>query len=303
MNPHCTVTQEARGCVPGHTGQLAFAYWPGAGTPIVAIPGMTSNALFFNGVAERLAGRRPLLAFDLRGRGDADKPAEGYGLEQHAADVAAAMQAFGVDRAMIVGHSFGASVATVLAGRHPEMCAGIVLYDGGHHALAATLTDGAAVQEFARSSAAIDLRMHTTFATGDAYYDYWRALPIFRDDQWGPWVERYLEYDLGGSAPDLRPKCAPEAVAADAQDLLATIFGSIDTHIDAPVLELCADQGLVDDSSPIVSDAALELMGRAFGSFQAERFPQTNHYTIALADPAATLVAEHLVAFAISCRV
>ena len=77
---------------------LAAQRWPGEGTPLVAIHGLSSNAMFYVGIAERLAGRRPLVAVDLRGRGDSAKPADGYGMEAHADDVAAAMDAEGIER-------------------------------------------------------------------------------------------------------------------------------------------------------------------------------------------------------------
>jgi len=89
----CTVTSEARGRIPGEGVELAFGYWPGRGLPVVALHGLTASYVNFIGVAERLAGRRPLLALDLRGRGDSQKPVGPYGMAQHARDVAAAMRA------------------------------------------------------------------------------------------------------------------------------------------------------------------------------------------------------------------
>ncbi len=86
------VTREARGRVPGDGIELTFGYWPGRGAPVVALHGLTASYVNFIGIAERLAGRRPLLALDLRGRGDSDKPDGPYGLAQHARDVATAMQ-------------------------------------------------------------------------------------------------------------------------------------------------------------------------------------------------------------------
>src|SRR5450759_1748267 len=64
----------------------------GEGPAIVAIHGLTASHVSFAGIAERLAGRRPFFAPDLRGRGRSDKPATGYGMRQHALDVAAAMR-------------------------------------------------------------------------------------------------------------------------------------------------------------------------------------------------------------------
>src|SRR6266478_10156659 len=128
----CTVTREARGRVAGDGIELAFGYWPGRGAPVVALHGLTASYLNFIGVAERLAGRRPLFALDLRGRGDSDKPDGPNGLAQHARDVAAAMRAMDLGPSVIVGHSMGAFVSTALAAQNPELVAGIIMIDGGY---------------------------------------------------------------------------------------------------------------------------------------------------------------------------
>ena len=68
------VSREARGRISGDGVELAFGYWPGRGSPVIAIHGLTASYLSYIGVAERLRGRRPLFAMDLRGRGDSEKP-------------------------------------------------------------------------------------------------------------------------------------------------------------------------------------------------------------------------------------
>ena|SRR5438067_6185773 len=76
------VTREARGRIPGDGVELAFGYWLGRGAPVIAIHGLTATYISYIGVAERLAGRRPLFAPDLRGRGDSDKPEGPYCMAQ-----------------------------------------------------------------------------------------------------------------------------------------------------------------------------------------------------------------------------
>src|ERR1700704_2419278 len=120
------VTREARGRVPGDGIELNFGYWPGRGSPVVALHGLTASYMNFIGVAERLAGRRPLFALDLRGRGDSDKPDWPNGIAQHARDVAAAMRAMDLGPSIIVGHSMGAFISTALATQDPELIAGLI---------------------------------------------------------------------------------------------------------------------------------------------------------------------------------
>jgi len=60
-------------------GDLTFHYvqWGEQGQPIVALHGLTANAFCFQAIADDLARDHQLYAYDLRGRGDSDKPEHG----------------------------------------------------------------------------------------------------------------------------------------------------------------------------------------------------------------------------------
>jgi pimeloyl-ACP methyl ester carboxylesterase len=278
--------------------RLATQRWDGDGPTVVAIHGLSSNAMFYVGVAERLRGRRPLLSVDLRGRGDSEKPAEGYGMAVHADDVAATMDAAGIDRAVVVGHSMGASVATVFAHRHPDRCAGVVLYDGGLQVFHDYFAQPELAAAFMEAGKGIEGRLHTTFADRADYAAYWAGLGVFTAAEWNPWVDRYLDHDLGSNG---RAKCLPGAIAHDAIDLVEVARTSGDEAIDAPVLAIYATEGILHATPPLVQPTALERMRATHPKLTAREVPGTNHYTIALTDPAATIVADALVEHAERC--
>ncbi|MGH9039553.1 MAG: alpha/beta fold hydrolase, partial [Acidimicrobiia bacterium] len=177
-----SVRTPAQGCVRGRVQgdgvELAFRRWPGDGPPVVAVHALTASSLSFGGVAERLAGRRPLLAFDLRGRGDSDKPSGPYGIRQHVSDLDLALSRLGIHRPVVVGHSMGAYVAAAFAALRPERVAGVVLLDGGHpHALPPDADPDAVLE---RILGPVLTRLRMRFRSRDAYLDYWRDLPYFR---------------------------------------------------------------------------------------------------------------------------
>ncbi|HEX6557097.1 MAG TPA: alpha/beta fold hydrolase, partial [Ktedonobacteraceae bacterium] len=91
-------------------GGLTFhsLQWGEQGQPLVCIHGITANAWCFQALADGLANDHRVFAYDLRGRGDSDKPESGYSVHTHAADLAAIIDELGLDRPVVIGHSLGA---------------------------------------------------------------------------------------------------------------------------------------------------------------------------------------------------
>jgi pimeloyl-ACP methyl ester carboxylesterase len=117
--------------LPGRDITLRYRDWGGAGTPIVLAHGLASSLTIWNFVAPILAERFRVVAIDQRGHGMSSKPEEGYGFEEVGADLASFIQQTGLDRPVIVGHSWGGSVAVRFGVDYPQMTRGLVLVDGG----------------------------------------------------------------------------------------------------------------------------------------------------------------------------
>lgn len=79
----------------------------------------------------RLTRTFRVVTYDARGHGLSAKPSSGYGFDTVIVDALAVLRATRLRRAVMVGHSWGASVALELAARHPRMVRGAVLVDGG----------------------------------------------------------------------------------------------------------------------------------------------------------------------------
>jgi pimeloyl-ACP methyl ester carboxylesterase len=116
--------------LPGRSVRLRATRWPGTGTPILLLHGLASSRRFWDLVVPGLAGL-PVLALDQRGHGDSERPAGPYDRDAVAADALTALDALGVSRAVVVGHSWGASIALRLAATAPERVLAVVGIDGG----------------------------------------------------------------------------------------------------------------------------------------------------------------------------
>ncbi len=78
-----------------------------------------------------LSRRHEVLLYDLRGHGRSSRPATGYTLERHVADLAGLLAAQGVTRPIdLVGNSFGGLLALAFALRHPAAVRSVALVDG-----------------------------------------------------------------------------------------------------------------------------------------------------------------------------
>jgi pimeloyl-ACP methyl ester carboxylesterase len=101
----------------------------GAGKPLLLLHGWPEFWLSWEPVMTRLSDRYTLLAPDLRGFGDSDKPDGPYGPDQHAADLVTLMDALGIDRAGVVGHDVAGAAMQPLARNAPQRLAGLFFFD------------------------------------------------------------------------------------------------------------------------------------------------------------------------------
>ena len=97
------------------------------GATVVLLHGFTDSWRSFERVLPHFPPSQHVVAVTQRGHGDASRPADGYGLPFFSGDVLALLDALGIERAVIVGHSMGSAVALRFAVDHPERVRGLVL--------------------------------------------------------------------------------------------------------------------------------------------------------------------------------
>ena len=105
--------------------------WGRAGQPVVLLHGLASNCRIWDLVAPILSGRFWTLALDQRGHGRSFKPDSGYDFSTVASDLGGFMSAVGIERPVLVGHSWGGDVVLEYAIANPGKAKGLCFVDGG----------------------------------------------------------------------------------------------------------------------------------------------------------------------------
>jgi pimeloyl-ACP methyl ester carboxylesterase len=97
------------------------------GEPLVLVHGYSDSSHSFSQLLPLLDPGYRVHAIDLRGHGGSDRPADGYGIDSLAADVVSFLDAVGIARADLVGHSLGTLVARRVAETRPDRVDRLVL--------------------------------------------------------------------------------------------------------------------------------------------------------------------------------
>lgn len=101
-------------------------------TPVVLCNGIACSTDYWTTLASDLAADRPVLQWDYRGHGRSAAPATpgATTVGDLVRDLAAVLSAAGLDRAVLVGHSFGVQVALEAARRLPATVTAVVAIAG-----------------------------------------------------------------------------------------------------------------------------------------------------------------------------
>jgi pimeloyl-ACP methyl ester carboxylesterase len=113
--------------LPGRTRLSYVEQGDRNGIPVVLLHGYTDSWRSFERVLPHLPRSLRVFAITQRGHGSSEKPADGYTPSDFAGDIAAFLDAVGIESAVVVGHSMGATVAQRFAIDYPWRTRGLML--------------------------------------------------------------------------------------------------------------------------------------------------------------------------------
>jgi pimeloyl-ACP methyl ester carboxylesterase len=110
--------------------RLSYLDWGGGGPTIILLHGLGDSPHGFDELAPALARHHHVIAYARRGSGNSDVHGP-YDLDTLTADLIGLMNAFGVQKATLVGWSAGGNEITEVAALHPDRVTSLVYLDAG----------------------------------------------------------------------------------------------------------------------------------------------------------------------------
>lgn len=108
---------------------LSYLEWNQGKEPVLLLHGLADHALVWSSLGEELCQNYHIIAPDLRGHGESDKPETGYFSQDIINDLEALMDHLNWSWAHIIGHSWTGKLAPIWATQHPERFKTMVLVD------------------------------------------------------------------------------------------------------------------------------------------------------------------------------
>lgn len=284
--------------VPVSGGSLRVAEWGEAGPVILCVHGITATHAEFFPVAEALGAGFRVIAPDLRGRGRSNGIEGPWGMQAHAADVAAVLDHLGLPKAdVLLGHSMGGFVAAVAAATYPERFGAVLMVDGGLPLMNVGFLGQLPFSDFLIEKLVRRIigpsldRLAMSFESREAYRAFWKKHPALAP-YWSDYVERYVDYDLTGEPPALRPSTRKEALLRDVRtQLVENVVPESLKRIRVPVRFLRASRGMFD-GAPLYRESVVRKGASGIREFSLATV-NGNHFTIVMsAAGGATVAAE-----------
>jgi N-formylmaleamate deformylase len=173
--------------------QFYYTRTGGDKPPVVLAHGFSDDGLCWTPVAEALEAEYDLIMVDARGHGRSDAPEQGYTPSTMAADLAGVINALGLHKPAVLGHSMGGSTAMALGGLYPDLPGAILIEDSAARNLMTgnNAESQARLQQWRERILDLQSKSHAELLEHAR-----KATPTWSEAELSPWADAKLRFNL-----------------------------------------------------------------------------------------------------------
>ncbi len=207
--------------------RLHYTRTGGAKPPLVLAHGFSDDGSCWTPVAKALEADYDIIMPDVRGHGFSEAPEKGYTTLEQANDLKQIINALGLKKPLILGHSMGAIVALALAGIEPKLPRAILLEDPPAWWYQGGMPPPMTAEQFAKMRA--DFAGFKQMTREELIAKQHQSSPTWSDEELGPWADSKL-------------RLSPNIVEIFESNMAASIDWPVVLHqITCPALLITAD--------------------------------------------------------------
>jgi pimeloyl-ACP methyl ester carboxylesterase len=223
--------------VNGH--EIQVADYPGKKGPIIMIHGLTGSHKYMHFYAEKLKGEYRILSVDLRGRGNSAKIDSKSTIFQHAEDMIELIKTLKIEHPILLGHSMGAFISSIVASKCNSVKA-VILLDGA-----------AKMSEHQRAIVQPALgRLSKTYPSKESYLKEIQQIYSMLGVTWNETLQDIAEYEVERVEDHWENKSSEPGILADFESFQHYCPKDICSKITCPVLLVYAE-GAIGSLPPL----------------------------------------------------
>lgn len=250
-----------------HGHDIQVVDYPGKKGPIIMIHGLTGSHKYMHYYAEKLKGEYRILSVDLRGRGNSAKIGSESTIFKHAEDILELIRTLKLDHPILLGHSMGAFISSIVASKLNSVKA-VILLDGA-----------AQMSEHQRAIVQPALgRLSKKYPTKEGYFKEIQQIYSMLGVTWNETLQDAVDYEVERVSDHWENKSSDSGILADFESFQTYVPKEVCSKISCPVLLVYA-KGEIGSLPPLFYKEDYEDTMAYTKNIQME-ISDCNHYTM-----------------------
>ena len=234
---------------------LHYLDWGGNGSVLLFLAGMGNNAHIFDHLAPRFTDHFHVIALTRRGHGESDHPETGYDVETLTEDLRQFLDALGIEKVILAGHSMAGVELSHFSALYPERVLKLIFLDAAYDHSSASyknMVEKSPLRHIEAPGLDVDY-----YSAEDYFTAMKRAFPLFATI-WTEAMEEQCRHEIIKTQEGKIVEKMPETINKALRDTM-TSYVPEDSKIKAPILAFFAmSKGVYNISDEWMTDEQKE---------------------------------------------